>query len=453
MGILDYVIRTCFAYLNVSVSIGLMFGLMILLRPVLKRVLAPQQRVVLWAVGWLPAYATGWYGIFRWINVLPVNFRSLTAPRMGYDYGSYAPSYLPDYYTQPGTYNIALPGGMVFEVEFTQWMARGIVLLWLAGIVAALIFFTRRERAVKQMIREGTPVPPDAQWLVSLPELKEKKVQVRICEHIPTSFVYNGRVDDGEGPGARYTICLQKELPPERMTLVLRHELNHIKLWHCTFKFLSNVALAIHWFNPLLWLGNKYFCQDLELACDRATLKQLTPQRRKEYAHALVELAVGRQMWDVPVCFGESDAEVRVREIVAWKLPETTKERAVVLGQIGVFVFLFLFFMGGPSARTLPQDVLLIWQQQGGTPQTLLQEVEDTVRGTVPEGYITLDSPLWITDGDGNDDFWLYVQMSDGHWWRLSGSIFNWTGSTQVRILGKALLSEAPDLTGAECLL
>ena len=41
MGVLDYFVRTCFAYINVSVSIGLMFGLMILLRPVLKRALAP----------------------------------------------------------------------------------------------------------------------------------------------------------------------------------------------------------------------------------------------------------------------------------------------------------------------------------------------------------------------------------------------------------------------------
>ena len=149
-------------------------------------------------------------------------------------------------------------------------------------------------------------------------------------------------------------------------------------------------------------------------------------------------------MWDVPVCFGESDAALRVREIAVWKLPETTKERAVILGQIAVFVFLFLFFIGG-TERTLTQDALLVWQQQGGTSQTLIQEVEDYLSMS----HETVASPIWITDGDAWDDFWLYVQMSDGSWWRLSGDIFTWKWNTQFRVIDRELLSEAPDLTGA----
>ena len=35
---------------------------------------------------------------------------------------------------------------------------------------------------------------------------------------------------------------------------------------------------------PLIWLGYKYFCRDLELACDAAVLKELEPEERREYA-------------------------------------------------------------------------------------------------------------------------------------------------------------------------
>ena len=138
-----------------------------------------------------------------------------------------------------------------------------------------------------------------------------------------------------------------------------------------------------------------------------------------------------------------------MKEIVDWKLPETTKERAVILGQIALFGFLFLFFIGG-TERTLTQDALLVWQQQGGTSQTLLQEVEDNIQDFyLPMAHETVDSPIWITDGDAWDDFWLYVQMSDGSWWRLSGDIINWKGSAQLHIIDRELLAEAPDLTGA----
>ena len=445
MNFLNALARVCFNYINVSIFIGLMLGLMSLLRPLLLRALAPQQRTVLWSVGWLFAYTPGLYFLLSWIKVLPVHFSDLVVPRTGYDYYEWLPAYLPDYYGRPGDYNIVLPVGPAFEVEFTQWMVWGILLLWLVGLIATVVMFGRRERAVKRMIKAGTPIALDAEWLLHFPELKEKQVEVRICEHIPTSFVYRGWVDDGKGECARFTICLQKELPPDQMTFVLRHELNHINLFHCWFKFLSTAGLVIHWFNPIFWLANKYFCQDLELACDRATLKQLTPHQRKEYAHTLVDLAVGPQMWDVPVCFGESDAALRVKEIAVWKLPETTKERAVILGQIAVFGFLFLFFIGG-TERTLPQDALLVWQQQGGTSQTLLQEVEDYLSMS----HETVDSPIWITDGDAWDDFWLYVQMSDGNWWRLSGDIINWKGSAQFHIIDRELLTEAPDLTGAD---
>ena len=452
MNVLNALTKVCFNYLNVSVFIGLMLGLLCLLRPLLLRTLAPQHRVVLWSIGWMFAYTPGLYFLFCWVKVLPVHFADLVIPRTGYDSYEWLPAYLPDYYGQPGAYTIVLPGGTAFEVEFTQWMVWGILLFWLVGLIATTVMFGRKERAVKGMIKAGTPVSLDAEWLTHFPELKEKQVEVRICERIPTSFVYRGCVVNGKGTYARFTICLQKELPHDQMAFVLRHELNHINLWHCWFKFLSTAGLVLHWFNPIFWLGNKYFCQDLELACDRATLKQLTPQQRKEYAHTLVDLAAGPQMWNVPVCFGESDAALRVKEIAVWKLPETTREQAIILGQIAVFGFLFLFFIGGTD-RTLTQDALLAWQLQGGTSQTLLQEVEDTIQDvSLPMSHETVNGPVWVTGGDAWDDFWLYAQMSDGSWWRLSGDIFTWKGNTEFRIIDRELLPEAPDLTGAVAL-
>ncbi len=87
-----------------------------------------------------------------------------------------------------------------------------------------------------------------------------------------------------------YVICLQRELSPEQRALVLRHELEHIRLGHLWFKGWANMGVFLYWWDPLIWLGYKYFCRDLELACDAAVLKELEPEERREYARTLVEM-------------------------------------------------------------------------------------------------------------------------------------------------------------------
>ncbi len=94
---------------------------------------------------------------------------------------------------------------------------------------------------------------------------------------------------------------------------MLRHELEHIRLGHLWFKGWANMGVFLYWWDPLIWLGYKYFCRDLELACDAAVLKELEPEERREYARTLVEMGAGRSLWSTPLCFGECDTAVRVK--------------------------------------------------------------------------------------------------------------------------------------------
>lgn len=136
---------------------------------------------------------------------------------------------------------------------------------------------------------------------------------------------------------------LQAELPKEQLSLVLRHELNHIYLRHGYFSGLRGACLLLHWWNPILWLAFRYMGRDMELACDQRTLDQLEPEERKEYAKTLVELGAGRRLWEAPLCFGECDGALRVRAAVAWR-PLTPVRRLT-----GLFcaALVFLLFAGG----------------------------------------------------------------------------------------------------------
>ena len=100
-------------------------------------------------------------------------------------------------------------------------------------------------------------------------------------------------------------------------------------------------ALIAGWWNPLIWLGYRYTCLDMELSCDARTMERLSPQERREYAQTLVELGSGQRLWDVPLAFGESDGERRVKALLAWK-PLTIPRKLLGLCAAALVMCLFL---------------------------------------------------------------------------------------------------------------
>lgn len=123
------------------------------------------------------------------------------------------------------------------------------------------------------------------------------------------------------------------------------------------------MGVFLYWWDPLIWLGYKYFCRDLELACDAAVLKELEPEERREYARTLVEMGAGRSLWSTPIVLrgvrysgAGQDSGPPQRTGGAWRgLSWLTT------------VLLFLFFLGGPTQGVLAEDALLTWERGGGT--------------------------------------------------------------------------------------
>lgn len=80
-------------------------------------------------------------------------------------------------------------------------------------------------------------------------------------------------------------------LSPEDLRCTLLHELAHYRRGDLFCKWLMQLTLCLHWFNPLVWLAAREMDRACELACDEAVLGMLTPEERRGYGEMLLRAA------------------------------------------------------------------------------------------------------------------------------------------------------------------
>jgi beta-lactamase regulating signal transducer with metallopeptidase domain len=80
------------------------------------------------------------------------------------------------------------------------------------------------------------------------------------------------------------------EFTPAEASLVLKHELMHLKRGDLPLNALMCVLMALHWFNPLLWIAFFKIRADREAACDAQVLHDAPSDRRIAYGHALLKV-------------------------------------------------------------------------------------------------------------------------------------------------------------------
>lgn len=104
--------------------------------------------------------------------------------------------------------------------------------------------------------------------------------------------------------------------------LVIAHEEAHIRRKDNFWKPFGFIILALHWFNPLMWLGYVLFCRDVEFACDERVVKELTNEQRADYSQALLTFSVNHRMIAAcPLAFGEAGIKERVKSVLNYKKP------------------------------------------------------------------------------------------------------------------------------------
>ena len=120
----------------------------------------------------------------------------------------------------------------------------------------------------------------------------------------------------------RPKIYLPCNLGDKEQEYIILHEQHHIKRLDHVMKALAFLALAIHWFNPLVWVAFVLASKDMEMSCDEAVIRKVDGDVRADYSASLLTLATGRRIIaGTPLAFGEGDTKGRINNLSKWKKP------------------------------------------------------------------------------------------------------------------------------------
>ena len=117
-------------------------------------------------------------------------------------------------------------------------------------------------------------------------------------------------------------IYIPTGMSPETRKQILAHEHTHLDKGDHWIKMIGFIALAVHWFNPLVWVSYILLCKDIEMACDERVVQFMELNERKAYSSALLRCSTTKAHYAAcPVAFGEISVKYRIKSIRNYRKP------------------------------------------------------------------------------------------------------------------------------------
>lgn len=141
-------------------------------------------------------------------------------------------------------------------------------------------------------------------------------------------------------------IYIPTGMSAETRKQILAHERTHLEKGDHWIKMIGFLALAVHWFNPLVWVSYILLCKDIEMACDERVVQFMELNERKAYSSALLRCSTSKAHYAAcPVAFGEISVKYRIKSILNYRKPSFW----ISLLAIIAFVFVGICLMTSPQ--------------------------------------------------------------------------------------------------------
>ena len=221
--------------------------------------------------------------------------------------------------------------------------------IWLA---LALVLFVRKITVYQgfiQYIKAGNTEVSDIKILNLLSDCEEKlNIKTRV------ELSYNSLIASPIMIGFfRPRIVLPvRKLEDKELSYIFVHELTHYKQRDMFYKWLIQIVVCVHWFNPFVYLLEKEVNKSCELSCDEKVISVLDDTARREYGDTLISFLKSNNLYksslaSVTLTEGAEQLKERLGAIMNFK--SKTKTIRVLTVILTLFILSGAVFIGGYS--------------------------------------------------------------------------------------------------------
>lgn len=162
-----------------------------------------------------------------------------------------------------------------------------VAVIWIAGICFLMAVQIREYVGMARLAAgyaDQTMTPEQKEFLDGL------KGQYGIRRRV---FLYQASARDRTMTFGFFSpvIVCNREMPGREAELLVRHELVHIRRMDALWKMFMQLAVMIHWWNPLVWKLRSSFEQVCECSCDETVMQEKPKEEVKEYLRLMIEEA------------------------------------------------------------------------------------------------------------------------------------------------------------------
>ena len=315
------------------------------------------------------------------------------------------------------------------------------VCLFFIWSALALVLFVRKVTVYQgfiQYIKAGNKEISDIKILNLLSDCEEKlNIKTRIelsCNPLIASPIQIGFF--------RPRIILPAhELEDKELSYIFVHELTHYKQRDMFYKWLIQIVVCAHWFNPFVYLLEKEVNKFCELSCDEKVISILDEKAKREYGDTLISFLKSNNPYksslaSVTLTEGAEQLKERLGAIMNFK--SKTKTIRVLTVILTLFILSGAVFIGGYSVSAATDSKV--------TSKSSIPEKKDNGKST----YI-YDENLgygWYLDDENldnkeleNANSYQYSYMQNGYYcnsyiiemgWNLYAKNQDYYGATEI---------------------
>ncbi len=217
----------------------------------------------------------------------------------------------------PDTPSVSVDG----SIEQVQWKFVFATFGWAFGVVAMLVYASISYLRVKGKVKASLHM-----W-----------DNIWICDDIQTPFILGVFMPK---------IYIPSGVDESQLPHIIAHENAHLKRLDHWWKPMGFAVLAVHWFNPLVWVAYILLCRDIELACDEKVIRKMNQSESIAYSETLLSCSANRRMVMVcPIAFGEVGVKERVKRVLHYRKPAFW----LIVSAVIICIVVAICFLTNPS--------------------------------------------------------------------------------------------------------